>query len=334
MRLLLVLGVAWAALGLLLLPSSAGWGYDLAAYRDAAVRLLEHGTLYQPETVGGAFTPGPYGLFMYSPPAGVAMLPTALVSEDVAKMGWHLFHLASLALACALLPVARDIRLGVLGAALLSQSVTVDGNLGNVSTNLLLPLVIGWRYLDKPAGSIATAIAITVRPAFAVIVAWQALRGRWKAVAWTVAAGLVLAATALPFVGVQGYLDYIAVLRNLSAADAIGNHALTGWALPAGMAVAAVAVVLSRDKDTGYVVAACASLLLSPLLWGHYLAVLVLPAALLAGRYRWAVLLPLLTWAPQELMPFFALAVLATFQLVPDHDLQGVRGLRPGVRAA
>ena len=43
-----------------------------------------------------------------------------------------------------------------------------------------------------------------------------------------------------------------------------------------------------------------ASLLLTPLLWGHYLVLLVIPAAFLAQRGRtWALALPLLGWLPE-----------------------------------
>ena len=54
---------------------------------------------------------------------------------------------------------------------------------------------------------------------------------------------------------------------------------------------------------------ATASLLLSPLLWDHYLTMLVLPAAYLAARGRsWGLLLPLLTWLPAAALPLVALA--------------------------
>jgi hypothetical protein len=68
---------------------------------------------------------------------------------------------------------------------------------------------------------------------------------------------------------------------------------------------------LRRDAELGFVVAATASLLLSPLLWDHYLAMLILPAAFLAERGRAAgLLLPLLAWLPGEAFPW--LVILAT----------------------
>ena len=51
-----------------------------------------------------------------------------------------------------------------------------------------------------------------------------------------------------------------------------------------------------------------ASLLLSPLLWDHYLAMLILPAAFLAQRGRpWALALPMLSWLPPEALPFIVI---------------------------
>ena len=68
-----------------------------------------------------------------------------------------------------------------------------------------------------------------------------------------------------------------------------------------GKAIAIGAIVLSlrRDREVGFMVTLIASLLLSPLLWDHYLAMLLLPAAFLAGRGRpWGMLLPLAAWLP------------------------------------
>ena len=57
----------------------------------------------------------------------------------------------------------------------------------------------------------------------------------------------------------------------------------------------------------------CASLLIVPLLWDHYLASLVVPAAFLAYRV-WPplILLPLLAW-----LPIMAPALVATTMLLP-----------------
>ncbi len=115
--------------------------------------------------------------------------------------------------------------------------------------------------------------------------------------------------------GIGGYLDYLAVLRNMTGISGVsenrdlgsavlelgGSDALAAGALVAGYAIAigAILVSLRRDREVGFMVTLSASLLLSPLLWDHYLALLLLPVAFVAERGRpWALLLPLVPWLP------------------------------------
>jgi hypothetical protein len=334
---LAAIGLAWLLLGLMALPQGSGWGFDFGAYRDGAVRLVETGTLYQPETVTQPFRPGPIKLFLYPPPSGAAMLPFTALGEHDGALTWHVLHIVMLVLACAALPVSLTVRLAVFGVAALSHAVTFDISVGNVSSTLLLPLALAWRWLDRPGGAIAQAVAICVRPTLGIIVVWQLLRRQWRAVAWTAGAGIVIVALTLPIVGIDDYVDYVAVLRNLS--DAIGvernldlgstalrlglDTSLGSVALIVGYAIAIGAVLLSlrRDREVGFVVAAMASLLLAPVLWDHYLALTVLPAALLASRgHAWALVLPLLTWLPPGLQPFVAVLAMLLPLALRDPD--------------
>ena len=69
--------------------------------------------------------------------------------------------------------------------------------------------------------------------------------------------------------------------------------------------IGALILSLRRDREISYAVTLMATLLLSPLLWDHYLTNLIVPAALLAARgRRLGVLLPLLGWLPLVLLPF------------------------------
>ena len=134
------------------------------------------------------------------------------------------------------MPVRPTVRLAAFAVTALSYPAMKDLILGNVSVLLLLPVVIAWRRLDEPLGSIAQAVAISVRPTLGVLLIWQALRRRWSAVAWTLASGLVLIALTLPFVGLRGYTEYLAVLRNMSAVSGVHlNHDLSSSALKLGL---------------------------------------------------------------------------------------------------
>ncbi|MFO7532978.1 MAG: glycosyltransferase 87 family protein [Candidatus Limnocylindrales bacterium] len=275
---------------------------------------------------------------MYAPPLGIAIWPLTSLELGAATKLWYLIHVAVLAGACALMPVSLPLRLSTFGVAALSFAVIHDIVLGNVSVLLLLPLAAAWRWLDQPKGSIAQAMAMSVRPMLGVLLIWQLFRRRWRAVAWTIGAGIAIVALTLPAVGVNGYLDYITVLRNLGGvtgvefnydlsssllllgvAESVGAFALLGGFV---MAVAAIALSLRRDSEVGFMVTITASLLLSPLLWDHYLAMLVLPAAFLASRgHPWALALPMLSWLPGEALPF--LVLVATWLPFLARDTQG-----------
>jgi hypothetical protein len=304
------------------------WGYDFETYAAAATRLGNGDSLYQAATLSGPFRPGPYGLYMYSPTLGIALLPVAGMAVVDSSVIWYVAHVVALIAAVALMPVRRTIRILSFVVAAFSLAVVRDVALGNVSVLLLLPMAAAWRWLDQPLGSMAQAIAISIRPMLGILIVWQLLRRQWRAVAWTIGAGLVLVVATLPFVGLDGYIQYLTVLGNLTDVTGVaqnfdlGSTALTlgaseqvaGLVLLSGYALAIGAILLSlrRDPEVGFMVALGASLLLSPLLWDHYLAALLLPAAFLAQRGRpWALALPLLSWLPQPLLPLVVIA--ATF---------------------
>jgi hypothetical protein len=330
----LVLGSLIAVVGLTLLlvampvlRQGPNWALDFMAYRDAALRLGSDGSLYAAATLAGSFSPGPTGLYVYPPPLGITVSPLTVWSFEVGAMMWYALHIVALIAACAIMPVQLSVRLAAFGVAALSFAVLRDLTMGNVSVLLLLPMAVGWRWLGRPLGSVALAIAASVRVSYGLYLIWFALRRAWLPLAWMAAAGLVLIVASLPFVGLDGYRDYLTLLGNVgdttgvlrnsdlaSAALELGVPGeLAGWALVPGFAVATAAVLfgLRRDAEVGYMVTLGASYLLTPLLWDHYLAVLVLPASFVAARGRpWALALPLLSWLPALLLPF--VVVLAT----------------------
>jgi len=341
---LAALVIAWAAL-----RESAGHDYDLVAYLGAAARVAAGGTPYQPETLGGPFRPGPAGLYLYPPPLAVLFAPFAGLPETIISVGWFALRVGVLAVGCALMPVRPWIRGTSLLVAAASYPVLVDVNLGNVSVAVFALTAAAWRFLDRPSGSIAVAAALALRPPLVVVVAWWGLRRRWRPIAWALGALVVLGALALPFVGVAGYIDYLVVVRNVAGMQGVPRNVdLWSMALAAGLppplptlaflggALAGLGIMLAgirRDRDVAFVTAVGASLLLAPLLWVHYLVALILPAALLADRgRRWAILLPLLGWLPEPILPFVAISgALVPLLAAPPGggELQPVADLRP-----
>jgi len=309
--------------------SAAGSAYDFHAYYDAALRLISTGTPYQAETLRGPFSPGPYGLYLYAPPLAILFVPLTWLGDQAAMLAWLALRIALLVATCALLPVSRPIRLASFGIAALSAPFLLDLNLGNVSLIVTFLAVVAWRWLDRPASAVAVAASLALRPTMAVVVGWWLLRGKLRPIVWTVLAGSLIFLLTLPFVGIDGWFDYLTVIRNLSNVTGVpksfdlgsavlllgGPAWLSTLALFAGYATAVVATLFSlrRDRELSYVVTVMSSLLLAPLMWDHYLTLLLVPAAFLAGRGRiWALSLPLLAWVPVlvggALYPVLALA--------------------------
>jgi len=322
---LAVLGGLWLFFGLLFLPDAVGWSYDYQSYVNAAERLSDTGSLYPSWALEAEYRTGSIENYYYTPPPGIAVGLFDQLFGALSSTTWYLLHIVALAGASALIPGPTWVKLATFGVVALSYGAMRDMVLGNVSVMLLFPLVVAWRWLDRPLGSIAQALAMAVRPPLGVLLVWQLLRRQWPAVAWTVAAGLVLIALSLPFVGVGGYFDYLTVLGNLSGLTGEENNLdLSSWAVSVGaddsvaqlalyasyaLGIAAIGLSLRRDREIGFIVTATASLLLMPLLWDHYLAMLMLPAALLAVRGRpWGLALPLLSWLPPIALPFVVIA--------------------------
>jgi hypothetical protein len=327
---LAVLGLLLLLFALTIFLPSKGWGFDFEAYLAAAQRLARGDSIYQGYSLAGHFRPGPYGLYLYAPPFAVATLPFTMLSIQSAELLWYLLRVTLLVIACAAMPVRPVIRCLIFAVATVTFPVLIDMNLGNVSVFVTAILAFTWRGLDRPLGSVALAVDMCVRPTLGLVLVWYGLRRRWASVVWTIVAGVVIVLLTLPIVGVRGYTDFLTVLRNVdevtgqqgnldlgSTVARVGAGALgASLALYGGYALGIGAMLFSLryDRETSFMVTVGATLLLAPLLWDHYLATLLLPAAFLAQRGRsWGLALPLLAWLPPYLLPL--LAIVAT--LVP-----------------
>ncbi len=329
----LVLALAGGAVlvgALIAFQGSRGSAFDFAAYDAAARRLAAGQPLYQAVTQQGPFAPGPAGIYLYPPPLAVLLLALVPLAPATAALTWQLLHVAALVVAAAILPVPRWVRFASFGIACLSLPSLLDLNLGNVSLFVLLAGAASWRWrAARPvAAGVLAALAIAVRPQVAVVLAWWAWRRSRDAgtaiLGALVAGGALVLGSAL-VAGAGSWVSYVRLLGNLrGAGTASSDVGLASLAQRAGLpdpiptllfatgallALAAVVVASRRDPEAGLVAAVTATLLVVPLLWPHYLVLLVLPGALLAARGRaWGLALPLLAWLPGPILPLVALA--------------------------
>jgi hypothetical protein len=307
---IVALVVAVVVVAAVLASAGSTLGYDTRAYLDAARRLLDGKALYDTsiERAGGA------GLYYYSPPFTLLVIPFALLPAPLDVAGWTLAIVVAFGLGVAALPVSRTVRWLVVLLAGLSWPFAYAVKLGQVGPILFLCFAIGWRWMDRPVrlgAAIAVGTIVKLQPA--ILFAWAALTRRWAAIGigLIVIAGAALGATAI--CGFDSWGAWVTILRSISAPITTPHNFTPGAVAyqmglgetPAGVfQLANVAIVLvlvgwsalRASPAVGYLSAATASQLLSPVLWDHYALLLLLPTAwLLDRRQWWAVAIPLAT---------------------------------------
>lgn len=250
---------------------------------------------------------GPEGIrevfrFPYPATAAVALAPFGLLSFHLAAAVWSALLIVSLLAAMRILGV-KDWR--VFAVLVTSAPVITSVRLGTFTPVLILLLAAVWRWRDRRwAPGLLLAVAISLKLFVWPVVVWLAATRRWReaGVALVGASGLTIIAWA--GIGFSGMVDYPDLLRRLSdlVADrglslvALGTEAGLPRALAdvlpwvAGIALLAGAVEVSRRPDgdrRAFSLAVVAALALTPIVWLHYFAMLVVPIAIARPRFAW-----------------------------------------------
>jgi hypothetical protein len=154
----------------------------------------------------------------------------------------------------------------------------------------------------------------------------------------------VVAWAAIGFAGLTGYPD---LLERLSELQSERSYSIVGMAselgLPSGVgravtllvggALLAGCVLLGRrgDEERSFTCAVAATLALSPIVWLHYLVLLLVPLAILRPRFTALWLLPVLLWVSprpgyaegyETFMPALVAAILVTMLLVRPRPIR------------
>ena len=310
--------------GPILLNAGATLGYDYHAYANAADRLLHGQALYDPSVnVAGGFA-----IYLYPPPFVALAVPFALLPASIAPAAWIAAMLIAFLVGAAVMPVRREVRWAIALLGGLSWPLAYSLKLGQVGPLLFLLFAAGWRWLDRPGrlgALIALGTIVKVQPA--ILLVWAGLTRRWRAVGVALLVGLVAALGATLLTGLATWTDYLELLRRVTAPVTTAHNFTPGaiafqlgasegvasviqLATTVGVVLVTVWAALRMPAEVGYLTAAIASQLLSPLLWDHYAMLLLLPVAWLLERRRWwAALIPLATATPIVLLGLVPAAV-------------------------
>ena len=311
----LAIVVPIATVGAVLLAAGSTLGYDYLMYDGAARRLMAGGPLYDLSFAA----PGPNGLFDYPPTFILAVLPfAAALSPLAATLGWTVMLILAFLVGVALLPVRREVRWAVILLAGMSWPFLYAVKLGQLGPLLFLVYAAAWRWADRPLGvGLAVALGTAGKLQPVLLLGWALVTRRLRAVAFALGFLLVGAVAAAVVAGPVAWLDWVGLISR------VGSNAMTApgvlsvgaivyragaplplatilqWGSMAIVGAVALFAWLRRPPEVAIVVTAVASVIVSPIIWGHYAVILLLPVALLLERNQWwAAALPIVTWLP------------------------------------
>jgi hypothetical protein len=243
----------------------------------------------------------------------------------------------------------RDVR--VYGLALLSASVVAAWQTANLSLLIALGIAVIWRRRDHPlVAGVLLAVLISLKPFVWPLAIFLLATRRYAALAYAVAAGLVINLFAWGIVGFNQIGSYesltravtnvmyrrgytiTALMLKLGAAHAIAD--ITGIAL-AVLAIAACLYAGHRHDDrAALTLGVVACLLATPVLWVHYFVLLLVPLALARPRLSAIWCVPLILWVcPIKPAPWQSVVAFLVNALIVYTMLFRARSARPGSEA-
>ena len=344
----MVIGLVLAPIALIVvsLVLADGRSFDFHAFWQAGGDVLSgrspYPTLDALPHVADRMTFRP---FVYPAPAAFLMAPFAVLPFWLANVLFAFATLASVAGALRILGV-RDWR--CYGAAFVFGPALAAVGLGTVSPFILLAVAALWRYRTTwyKAGPLL-AFLLVVKLFLWPLAAWLLATRRYGATLAAAALTLVSTLAAWAAIGFVGFREYPALLDRLIGL--VGPNSFSSYALalalgaPAGateLALKGLSVVAfcalvwagRRRLDARQAFLAClaAALLLTPILWPHYLVLVFVPVALVSPGFSGLWLAPSLislagSWSygnPFRIVPMlaFTLYVFARALSAPGEE--------------
>jgi Glycosyltransferase family 87 len=288
--------------------------------------------------------------YVYPPLPAIAAIPFTVVSLSIAEI----LVMSVQVLVVLAIPFVLGVRdLRCYGVVFLWPPVISAIQTSNPTLLFALAAAVAWRYRDRRlAASASLGWTLAVKFVLWPLVVWFAATRRvGSAVLACALAGvlLLLSWAAIGFAGLTGYLDLLRRLEETIGRDAYTTYVLAidlgaspgaarALSLAFGLLLLIALVWTARrgDERSAFVLAIAAALALSPLVWLHYFAFLVVVVALAQPRLGVLWFLPLVmfvcpgTGNPTLLETAVALGAAAvTIALALRETFGGAGPLRP-----
>lgn len=278
---------------------------DFGIFRVAAKAVLHGHSPFPPPTPAGV---AHFDKFVYPPSTALAFAPFAELPLIVGQVLMLVLGVAAIFVALRILGV-RDWR--CYGVVLMTSPSVNTFTLGAVTSFLLVGVAAAWRYRDRPATS-GVLVGLTALGKLFLwpVGLWLLATRRFRAAAVAVASGVVVLLAGWAVIDFAGLRTYPRLLRELSKAEQGTSYSpvalfhLSGR--PATLLTAVLLVLLvvgvvlaARGPDgdrRALCVAVVGSLLVTPIVWLHYLLLLYVPIALYRPRLSGLWLAPLVLW--------------------------------------
>jgi hypothetical protein len=289
----------------------AGWTMpgDFGVFLRASEDVL-HGT--NPYPAPSESIEPPLAPYAYPPFLALAIAPFTLLPVSVAQTSWTLFGIGAIVAALLVLDV-RDWRCHAV--ALLNPFTRDALEYGALGPVLLLLIAVSWRYRDRvwpPAACLGASIVLKLF--LAPFLLWLAMTRRIGAAVLGGVLAVAVLVLSWAAIGLDGLGDYPGLLRRLTDLEAENSYSafalLQALGLPSaaaraaavlgGLALLVLAYRAARSSATAderdrrsLLLMLAAVLVLTPILWLHYLVLLLVPLALTRPRLSalWLVLL-------------------------------------------
>jgi hypothetical protein len=247
--------------------------------------------------------------YVYPPVLALVVAPMTVLPKTVAGSSIPGVLFTLILVACT---VGAVLALGVTDwrcypVALLYPVTLENFEYGAIGPILALLVALGWRHRDRVGGvAVAIGAAVVLKVFLWPLVVWLAATRRWRAAAAAAGTAAVLALASWAVIGFRGLTDYPSLLRRL--ADLEAENSYSAFALLRTVDVpefvARVIVVVAcatllvlawraarapsfervECDRRSLTFALAAGFVLTPILWLHYLVLLVVPIALARPR--------------------------------------------------